>query len=57
MLALDVAMVEAYHYRWLNEVRAGDDSLRRRDVLPLVGETLKGLLESEYGGHLDFEEL
>ena len=57
MLALDVAMVEAYHYRWLNGVRAGDDSLDRKDSPQLVGENLKGLLESGYGDHPEFEEL
>ena len=50
-------MVEAYHYRWMNEVQAGDDSLDRKDVPPRVGEDLMGLPESGYGDHPDFEEL
>ena len=50
-------MVEAYHYRWLNEVRAGDGLLGRKDGPPLVGENLTGLLESGYGDHPDFGEL
>ena len=50
-------MVEEFHYRWMNEVQAGDDSLDRKDVPRRVGEDLKGLPESGHGDHFEFGEL